>query len=450
MQAITKRVAECIKREGLAQQEHKIYVAVSGGADSVALLTALHLLGYRLTILHCNFHLRGEESDRDEAFVHRLAEKMGIELRIQHFDTYGYKERHKVSLEMAARELRYAWFREIHENEPNSRIVIAHNADDVVETFLYNLSQGTGIKGLRGIPYQRDGYLIRPLLDCTREEIIASFASNPYTSTWCEDSSNQDTRYRRNHIRHKLLPEFEALKPSAREQIGLSIKHLQGVELFYRESIERYKEQVLSSSGIHMAPLLASPNPQTLLYEILSPLGFSSKQCHSIASELGNMRLGSYYQSPSHRLVCSQDILEILPLQKPSYRPIKIELESLPKIVEIGIYRLQLSLSEVALLRDKYILCLPLSNLKGKQLTLRPPEEGERMQPFGMQGRKRISRILIDGHISHREREEAIVLTLDKEILWLIPHCKSDKTRLTDHQSKAPFLRLEILEPHLH
>lgn len=448
MNTLTQQVARCIEREHLATKEQFIYVAVSGGADSVALLTVLHSLGYRLGVLHCNFHLRGEESDRDEAFVRHLSEQLSIPCEVKHFSTQSYAEEQRVSIEMAARELRYAWFREKSQTNANICIAIAHNSDDVVETFLYNLVQGTGIRGLAGMPYKRDGGIIRPMLDCTRTEVLSYLESLGLEQTHCEDSSNSDIRYKRNYIRHRLLPSFEGLKADAKRQINTSIKHLRGAEAYYRESIERYKAKVLDDRGICIKHLGEVPDMLTLLYEILKDYGFTSTQCYQIVEHLEDMPLGANYQSATHQLIYSWGYLEILSRREMdnTYTPIYIELERVPYSISLSGGRvLELSLQKQAVIHREDTLCLPLSLLRTKQLCLRPPVEGERMRPFGLKGNKRISRIFIDAKASHKTRKSAMVLSLGNEILWLLGFSKSEATRIKPGQDSGSHLQLQII-----
>lgn len=434
MHTLIQQVANCIEREQLAQDGQTIYVAVSGGADSVALLTALHMLGkYRLKALHCNFALRGDESDADEAFVRSYVAQLGIELEVKHYDTLAYAREQGLSIEMAARELRYTWFLERLTREQDASIAIAHNADDAVETLLYNLTQGTSIRGLVGIPYKRNERIIRPMLDVPRSEVLAFLQSNTYTSTWREDSSNADISYRRNYIRHKLIPCLEGLKAGAKRQINLSIKQLRGVEAFYRASIEQYKQKVWDTErGIDIDKLLSSPSPETLLFELLYPYGFGSSQCYDIAEALPYMRSGAEFLSPTHRLVRSWAYLELMERCHKEQATCIIDTSTLPLEIRLDNGGLvSCSLAPSPILREVDTLSLPKSMWQGRELLVRSTKAGDKMQVFGMKsGRKRLSRILIDAKVAHRQREEALVVELEGEILWLVAHCKSERTRL--------------------
>lgn len=425
-------VDSCIKREKLAVLGQHIYVAVSGGSDSIALLTALRTLGHHISVLHCNFQLRGDDSIRDENFVRDLSAKMGIDCQVRIFDTNLYAREHKISIEMAARELRYAWFTELLSEHPDSRIAIAHNSDDVTETFLLNLSKRTGIRGLSGIPYFRSNGLIRPLLDVSREEVHEYLITlNPEVS-YCTDASNADVTYQRNYIRHQLIPAFEHINPNFLKGMQLTIRNLRGVEAFYLKSIEYYKGLVLDEHGdIAIDILLASPDPETLLFELLQPYRFSSQQCHQIISSLPVLPSGRVFRSVNNRLIRSWGKLEILPIIPFSFTPYEITLERLPLSIELPIGTLELMLTSSYDTSSPNILYIPHSWLEGKALSIHRPNKGQRMQPFGMKyGSKLISRILIDQKVSHRDREQALVLSLGEEPIWLINHCKSEQTRI--------------------
>lgn len=438
------KVSQCIEREKLAEAGQHIYVAVSGGADSVALLTALYLLGYKVSILHCNFQLRGLESERDEAFVRSLAQKLDISLEVQSYDTQSYAEQHGLSIEMAARELRYDWFAKALQRGDNIRVAIAHNLDDTLETFLINLSKGTGLRGLSGMPYIRSGGLIRPMLDVSRAEVEDFLSYNSLENDHVEDSSNTDIIYQRNYIRHHLLPDFAPLNSNYRYSMGQTIKHLRGAEAFYRESIERYKELVLKDRRIDINALLQSPDAETLLFEILKPYGFTGIQCYDIGKNLQRIRSGATYYSSNYRLVCSWNVLELLPLNTNTFSPIIIDLKNTPTIVRLsGRYELSIRIvHQLGDLNNSNTLYIPLDRLQERELCLRKPETGERIRPFGMQrGSKKLSRILIEAKATQQDRDDAIVLSVGDETFWLIGWMKSERTRLKQDE-QGPFLAL--------
>lgn len=436
---LERRVEACIEREHLCEAGAHILVALSGGADSVALLRALLALGYRVSALHCNFRLRASASDADEAFVHQLCSEHSVALESCRFDTRTYASERGVSIEMAARALRYAWFEEIRLAHLPCYVAVAHNAQDRVETLLLNLAKGTGIRGLSGMPYRRDDGVIRPLMDCMPSEIRAYLAS--LGQPWREDESNSDERYQRNYIRHTLIPSYGQLNPGFLDNVQRSMTQVQGAELFYHEAIERYRRAILGPSGIHIEGLMASPHPETLLFEILRDYGFSGEQCRAISASLPALPSGRYFESASHRLIRSWGYLEILALDT-IQADYCLELP-IPPLGATQTYALPRGMLHVSLERADGLAPLALGSSEvafdwealprehREVLVVRSPHQGERMQPMGMSGSKRISRILIDKKIGHERRAEALLVCADHQPLWLLGLCRSEGYRCT-------------------
>lgn len=420
---LEEQVRACILREKLCSESRRIAVALSGGSDSVALLRALHRLGYEVEALHCNFHLRGEESDRDEAFVRELCRTLGIPLHTQHYDTHVHCREQGVSVEMAARQLRYTWFAEWAKAAPGVRIAIAHNRQDMVETLLLNLAKGTGIRGLSGMPYRRDGYIIRPLMDVMPHEIQAYLQAlgQPY----CLDSTNADESYQRNYIRHTLLPALERINPRATDAIARTIAHLRGVEALYAEAIERYTAEVCSAQGIHIPRLLLCPAPEALLYELLHPHGFSPEQATHIARRLPELPSGAHFESPTHTLVRSWDYLSLAPRGAEAFALSFFPADGLRVETPLGtlvcrvVPRGELSCLRVSpeeVLLDWDALC----RSGDEALRLTTPPEGLRIKPFGIRGSKLVSRVFIDKKLGYNARRRALVLMHGGETLWIV------------------------------
>ena len=275
-----RKVSEFIREKRLFGMEDRVLVALSGGADSVALLRVLLRLGYRCEAAHCNFHLRGEESVRDEVFVTRLAERLGVRLHKTGFDTEGYAAGHGVSIEMAARELRYAWFRKLL-GETGARVVaVAHHRNDSVETFLLNLVRGTGIDGLRGIRAV-NGPVVRPLLCVDRKEILAYLEG--LGQEYVTDSTNLQDEYTRNKLRLQVIPLLESINPSVVEGIGRTAERLAEVAgVYHRAMSEALRRVMPEDSVIDGEALLREPAPRPVLHEALSPLGVNASQTDDI------------------------------------------------------------------------------------------------------------------------------------------------------------------------
>lgn len=280
---IQQRVIRYIEKEHLFSPDDKLLVALSGGADSVALLRVLHTAGYQCEAAHCNFHLRGEESNRDEQFVRQLCQKYGIRLHTIDFNTTQYATEKRISIEMAARELRYNWFEKIKEECGAHVIAVAHHQDDSVETMLLNLIRGTGITGLLGIR-PRNGAIVRPLLCINREEIIRYLQQ--IGQDFVTDSTNLEDEYTRNKIRLNLLPLMQEINPSVKNSLIETSIHLNDVATIYNKVIDEAKTRIITPEGIRIDALLDEPAPDAFLFETLHPLGFNSAQIKDIANSL--------------------------------------------------------------------------------------------------------------------------------------------------------------------
>lgn len=447
MQPLEAAVVATIDRHELLTRSQTIYVALSGGADSVALLRATCALGYRVEALHCNFALRGEESDADEAFVRTLCTSLGVSLRVQRFDTREYAVETKASIEMAARELRYRWFMSVLEDRADAVVAVAHNADDEVETMLLNLSMGTGLRGLSGMPYKRHDRVVRPLMDCTRDEVEAYLQAlgQPYR----EDGSNSELIYRRNVIRHRLIPLFEELNPSFRLGARRTIEHLRGAEAVYLDAVAREQQRITSSpERLHIPSLLSSPYPTTLLYELLTPYGFSSVQCSSIAQYLADLPSGGRYFSRDYGVVRGGEYLEVYSLSERPFEGCTIDISKDGEVrLPMGMLRWRI----VERREGPPLKCQSHEALfdwsrvvaRSSLLTIRSRASGDKIYPFGMKGGKLLRRIFIDGGFSHRERREALLLTLKEEVLWLIGRVADRRYALTDNTQQMLALCLE-------
>lgn len=382
---------------------------LSGGADSVALILVLKELGYRVMAMHCNFQLRGEESNRDEEFVRDFCAKHGIELQVAHFDTRKEAETHGESIEMAARRLRYEWFEEVLSavdggaqggetqgggaqgdcvqgggiNSGNAQageahICVAHHADDNVETMLLNLIRGAGLHGLTGMEFCNDWGVMRPLLSVTRAEIVDYLAAKG--ETFVTDSSNTDTHYRRNKVRHELLPLFREMNPSIDRTLTETMFRLQQAEaaILHPETAEAYRQT------------------QQLL-----ALGFTTAQIEQMTvAENGAFTTAGNTMLTKHR---GQLLWGTIP---EPVEPTPIEAQRLPR-------------SEVTNLRDASRAVLDVRALKGR-LYVRSIREGDRFTPFGMKGTKLVSDYMTDRHRSRLDKLAALVVCDDNGILWLV------------------------------
>lgn len=435
-------------------------VALSGGADSVALLLCLKELGYRVEAVHCNFQLRGEESMRDERFCEELCQHENIPLHKVHFDTQSYADLHKVSIEMAARELRYHYFFQLKEALKAEGICVGHHKEDSVETILINLVRGTGLSGLMGIrPRKND--IIRPLLCVTRHEIEDYLRR--HASTFVTDSTNLMDDVVRNKIRLNVLPQLAEINPSVTEAILTTANHLSDVEAIVQESLKEalekavhffYSESSVSQSSLSKHPfqldlttVRAFPSPAYLLFYILKPLGFSSSQITEMVSHLDG-QTGQLWYSSTHELTHDRGFFMVLPREEGEPRTLVIP--------ETGryVYDEQLSLrltertlapsSIVSFSKNPTIVDLDASSIRFP-LTLRRVAEGERFTPLGMRGSQLVSDFLTNLKRNRFEkRNQLVLLDATGTILWVLGLRINDHFKLTPQSTSC--LRIEALQ----
>ena len=386
----------------------KLILALSGGIDSMVLADMLLHSKADFVFAHCNFHLRGEESDGDEKFVRDYAERKGLTLYVKQFDTLNYAEEHKLSIEMAARELRYSWFEELRQQLGYDYIAVAHHADDQLETFFINLLRGAGIKGLKGMQ-KVNGHIIRPLLDVSRVE-IQQYAEEHHLE-WREDHTNAETLYLRNKIRHELLPVIDGISKEGRSAILKSINHLASENELYRELL---KEKLPTSNC-----QLSTVNFQ-LLFEWLRDYGFNEDQVHFIHEALNSGQPGTSFFSPTHRVTIERNGLELTPICQQDETPLELSYE---QITNDCSFVMDTS-NRVAQL-DYEKLSFPLQ--------IRKWQAGDRFHPLGVKGSKLLSDFFVDQKMTNRQKEECYVLvTADDTIVWVVGRRIDDRYKVTD------------------
>lgn len=426
---IQHRIAQYIDNEQLFTLKDKVLVALSGGADSVALLRILQSMGYTCEAAHCNFHLRGAESDRDEAFARELCRKLNTPLHTTHFQTELYATQQHISIEMAARELRYNWFAEVKKRSGSSVIAVAHHKDDSVETLLLNLIRGTGINGLLGIR-PRNGEVVRPLLCISREEILVylQHIEQPYVT----DSTNLQDEYTRNKIRLHLLPLMQEINPSVNDSILKTANHLSEAARLYAHGIEQGKQRVLAPQGICISALLNEPSPNALLFEIIRPLGFNSAQTKEIYSSLTGQS-GKQFLSKEWRLIKDREwlLIEKQAMAEEEFTP--------PFLLE---KEYKENSADFVIPREKEIACLDADKLNG-ELTIRKWQSGDLFIPFGMNGTKRVSDYLTDRKFSISQKERQWVLCCESQIVWLIGERTDNRFRVDETTKRVLIVKLK-------
>ena len=422
------KVERFIQRHGLLTGKRLVLVGLSGGADSVALLGVLVRLGYPCRALHCNFHLRGAESDRDEAFARQFADSLGVPFLKVDFDTRGYAAIHQESIEMAARSLRYRWFEEQRQAFDAEAIAVAHHRDDSVETLLMNLLRGSGIRGLGGIR-PRNGQVVRPLLAVSRAEIEEWLQTQGWG--YVTDSSNLSDAYTRNFIRLRVLPLLEQLTPAARETIARSAAHLSAAEQLYAYTVDEARKAVfITADSLSIEALMRYPSPETLLYEWLRPLGFSRIVVGELFESLTGLS-GKQFYSATHQVLKDRDRLYIAPLQEPSaWQPIEIPVATgeLTQPLHLS-FQLMERTSDFQLERASDTAYFDAEKLPGR-LTLRLPQTGDWFVPFGMRGRKKLSDFFADQKMNRWEKLRQPLLCAGESIVWVVGRRTDDRFRV--------------------
>lgn len=441
-------VKKYIESLNLLPNGARVVVALSGGPDSVALMDILHRLDYNCIGAHVNFHLRGDESDRDAAFSHQLCRDLGMPFYKNDLYAAEYAEQEHISIEMAARDLRYTWFEQLRKEQDAVAIAVAHHRDDSIETALLNLIRGTGIRGLTGIR-PINGNIVRPLLCCDREAILEYLEKRGLT--YVTDRSNLLNDARRNKIRLDVLPLLESIQPSVKESIARTMDHLIDVEIIYEQAIKEAQSRICpdANSGLAVVPLRISLSalekekaPQSVLYELLSRYGFGRVDVQSVwKNRFGSS--GKIYLSHTHRLVFDRDYILLTEI------PV---LEN----TEFHLDEKQTAISEPFSMKCEFLDTerdFKISDLKSMAfldadklkfpLTIRHSKKGDNFAPFGMHGRKLISDYCIDRKLNALQKEGLWLLCSGKDVVWAIGERIDNRFRVSDSTKKVYHLSLE-------
>lgn len=444
------KIAHFIERHALLERGKRYLVALSGGADSVCLLLILQRLGYDIEAAHCNFHLRGEESDRDERFCETLCAEKNIPFHRAHFDTLAYAKQHKISVEMAARTLRYNYFDDLLQQLDFQGVCTAHHADDNAETLLLNLIRGTGLRGLTGISPRRNT-ILRPMLEVRRDEIEEFLTSQG--QNFVTDSTNLSADHIRNKIRLEILPKLKEINPSLVDELSLMARHLTDAETVLNEALEAQKNALVEPFSDHptlvfriaIPKLLAQTAPAYTLFYLLSPHGFNRSQIDEIIDALAQQP-GRQWHSPSHTLTLDRDSL-ILSRRIDEKQPSLVIAGA--GIVQIGENR-RLNIEIFAKTADFIVSKDPkTATLDADKvafpLTLRRVGQGDRFVPFGMTGSRLVSDFLTDKKLSRAEKQAQTVVTdATGRIIWLVAERTDNRFRVAPETQTI--LRLTIGE----
>ena len=430
-----KKTSEGLNACQLYPSEQPVLVGLSGGADSIALVLALRALAFNVEALHCNFELRNAESDRDETFVRSFCRQQDLKLTVVHFQTRSYAARKGISLEMAARELRYEYFERQRGERQAAAIAVAHHRDDNAETLLLNLIRGTGIRGLCGMA-PRNGHVVRPFLNMARAEIEAYLAGEG--QAFVTDSSNLAADVVRNKIRLNIMPLLQEINPSVVSTLQATAARMSGTEAYYNAAIEEARQRVWQGDGIDVNKLREEPAPQTLLYELLSEKGFNSAQVNEIYEHLSGAS-GREYLSRDWRLLIDRGRI-LLRNRHESYACLCDTLPSQGRVKVAPDTCLAIDYRSVSpgfsIPRDKQTVCVDADKLT-LPLTVRFIRAGDRFVPFGMKGEKLVSDYLTDCKKSVFAKERQLVVCSGERIVWLVGERADNRFRLESGSRNA-------------
>jgi tRNA(Ile)-lysidine synthase len=430
---LLQQFLQYIKDENLFQKKDRLLLAVSGGVDSIVLCELCKLAGYDFSIAHCNFQLRDEESVEDEKFVTEIAKKYGVDFFIKKFNTKKYAAENKLSIQVAARALRYGWFNELINQstaKPLNHLLTAHHADDNIETILMNFFKGSGINGLKGIlPKQNN--IVRPLLFATKAAIL-NFCTENHLA-YREDSSNSNDKYTRNYFRNQLIPGLQQIFPQVKENLLHNAQRFRDINSIYAASIEQTKKklQTIQGNEIHIPvlKLLKTTALHAVVYEMIKAYGYTAHQTEDVLKLLYS-ESGKRVQSQTHAILRNRKWLIISPLNAADTSFFVIEQDD-----------------DAILFSDKKLIITKkdkpdeidadnhLAQLDAKQLKfpliLRRWKTGDYFYPLGMQKKKKLSRFFIDQKLSLLEKQQVWVLESNKKIIWIVDHRIDDRFKIT-------------------
>lgn len=432
-----QRFQDYLRDNQLCSSGDSVMLGVSGGIDSMVMLDLFLRAGFRVSIAHCNYRLRADESDRDEAFVRQVARDHQLPFHVQHFDTRQFADEKGLSVQMAARRLRYSWFDKLRNQRGYQAIAIGHNKNDQAETFLINLSRGTGLKGLTGMK-PKNGPYIRPLLFASREEIEAY--GREQGVAFREDSSNQSVKYSRNKIRHQVIPVFHEINPRFLDTMMENIDRLKEVYTIYRMAIDETKDRLVKRQGsdLYISKDIKNQKArETFLFEILKEYGFSGDVVCSVAAGLDGPP-GKFFYSPSHKLVRDRDWLILTPREGESQERYYIE-EGQKKVDHpVKLQLRSVDPSNYDIPRDPDVASIDRAKVSFP-LMLRKWQQGDSFKPLGLDHFKKLSDFFVDRKYSLVDKQRVWLLTSGEKIVWIPGERMDDRFKVDEHT-------LDILE----
>jgi tRNA(Ile)-lysidine synthase len=439
-----KNLKNYIVAEELLASDSRLVLAVSGGCDSMVMLDLFRQIEHDFVVAHCNFNLRGAESDSDEVFLRDYCGEHGLELYIKTFETREFALQEGISIEMAARELRYRWFYELLDSLKYDFLLTAHHQDDLVETMLINLSRGTGIRGLSGI-HPKKGRLVRPLLFASRKQIREYAQTNQVP--FHEDSSNKELVHQRNLVRHQIIPLLEQINPAFKSNAAKTASILKQTEQVYQAKIDEEKANLMCREGINLhlniAYLQQSSFAESLLFEVLHPFGFNADQVFEI-SQLLQAEAGKIFYSETHRLVKDREVFILTPRAEDQQERFYIEKDCLSIAVPFEVQFSKLKKDEqFQFSREKNIADLDFDKLDFP-LMLKKWEQGEYFQPLGMTGFKKLSDFFIDEKFSIPQKEDAWILYSGGKVVWIVGHRIDNRFKINKNTDAVYRIRFSL------
>jgi tRNA(Ile)-lysidine synthase len=437
-----KKFTDFIDQNSLFEPNGTLLAAVSGGMDSVLMVHLLLSSGYKFAIAHCNFQLRGAEADADQAFCKQLAQQYNVPFHTINFDTQNHATATKISIQMAARDLRYQWFEQIRQQHNYTAIALAHHQNDAIETILLNLVRGTGIAGLHGI-LPKNGFLVRPLLFLSRQEIEQLVKSNNYK--YVEDSSNASVKYARNMLRHEVVPALQKLNPGLEKTFENNLQHFRDMETLLDLRVAELKEQLLTyQDGDVLLPIDAvkALNPQRLLlYKLLQEFGFNETTIDDLISAL-NKHAGRVFESGSYKLVLDRDNLIITPNGKTAQAEVSIGVDD--HSVSYGDYRLTILHDDTPLIvKDNSLAVSVDADKLVYPLSIRAWQQSDSFYPLGMKTKKKLSDFFIGLKMPlHQKSRVPLLINGNGDIIWIGGARLDDRYKVSKNTKKVTIFEL--------